>query len=253
MKLDLLPEDCIAHVLSCTSPRDACGSSLVSSAVRSAAGSNVVWEKFLPSDYHEIMSRLVFPVAFTTKKDLFTKLSTPLLIDGGKKTFTIDKPTSKKCYMLSARELHITWSSNALYWCWKPFLQSRFAEVAELVMVCWLEIHGKINARMLSPNTTYGAYLVVKFAERAFGLDSLPSDVSVEVGDKQSRGTIYLRHKECREKTVTRERDDGWLEIELGAFYNDGSEKEVKMGLKEVEGVHLKGGLIVEGIELRPK
>ncbi|KAK3036771.1 hypothetical protein RJ639_029736 [Escallonia herrerae] len=155
--------------------------------------------------------------------------------------------------MLSARDLHITWSSNALYWCWKPFLQSRFADVAELVMVCWLEIHGKINARMLSPNTTYGAYLVVKFAERAFGLDSLPSDVSVEVGDKQSRGTIYLRHKECREKTVTHERDDGWLEIELGAFYNDGSEKEVKMGLKEVEGVHLKGGLIVEGIELRPK
>ncbi|KAK2997833.1 hypothetical protein RJ639_025111 [Escallonia herrerae] len=78
-------------------------------------------------------------------------------------------------------------------------------------MVCWLEIHGKINARMLSPNTTYGAYLVVKFAERAFGLDSLPSDVSVEVGDKQSRGTIYLRHKECREKAVTREQMmDGW-------------------------------------------
>ncbi|KAK3036778.1 hypothetical protein RJ639_029743 [Escallonia herrerae] len=90
MKLDLLPEDCIAHVLSCTSPRDACGSSLVSSAVRDASCSNIVWEKFLPSDYQEIMSRLVFPVTFTTKKDLFAKLSTPLLIDGGKKTSSIE-------------------------------------------------------------------------------------------------------------------------------------------------------------------
>ncbi|GKD38325.1 F-box protein PP2-B15-like protein, partial [Tanacetum coccineum] len=44
-----------------------------------------------------------------------------------------------------------------------------------------------------------------------------------------------------------------WLEIELGEFYNDGSsEKEVKMSLREVDGVRLKGGLLVEGIEIRP-
>uniref|UniRef100_A0A7N2L8A3 Uncharacterized protein n=1 Tax=Quercus lobata TaxID=97700 RepID=A0A7N2L8A3_QUELO len=42
------------------------------------------------------------------------------------------------------------------------------------------------------------------------------------------------------------ERKDGWIEIKLGYFYNDEGDEEVK-------GEHLKGGLIVEGIELRPK
>ena len=36
-------------------------------------------------------------------------------------------------------------------------------------------------------------------------------------------------------------------------FYNDEGDGEVKMCLMEVKGEHLKGGLIVEGIELRPK
>ncbi len=49
------------------------------------------------------------------------------------------------------------------------------------------------------------------------------------------------------------ERKDGWIEIELGYFYNDQGDEEVKMCLKEVKGEHLKGGLIVEGIEIRPK
>lgn len=85
MKLDFLPEECIAHVLSRTSPQDACRSSLVSSTVRNAAESNVLWEEFLPSDYREIISRLVYPFDFTSKKDLFVKLSSPRLIDGGRK------------------------------------------------------------------------------------------------------------------------------------------------------------------------
>ena len=82
------------------------------------------------------------------------------------------------------------------------------------------------------------------------------------------RGSIYLRRQTRREspkrvstrqrtvkgeERVPREREDGWLEIELGEFYSDGSDEEVKVSLKEVKGEHLKGGLIVEGIELRPK
>lgn len=156
----------------------------------------------------------------------------------------------------------------------------RFPEGVELVMVCWLEIKGNINTRMLSPRTTYGAYLIVNLAGRAFGLDSLPSEVSVKVGDHESKGIVYLRRnyannrKQELEMVLMRhrvetlrsrvdrggqehvlcERDDGWLEIELGEFYCDGvNDKEVTMCLREVKGEHLKGGLIVEGIELRPK
>lgn len=122
---------------------------------------------------------------------------------------------------------------------------------------------------MLSPKTAYGAYLIIKLADRAYGLDSLPSEVSLEVGNFKSQGTVYLSaaHRKVLEvdehvRSSIRvleghlcERTDGWMEIELGSFYNDGCDdnKDVKMSLKEVKGAHLKGGLIVEGIEIRPK
>ncbi|KAJ6380337.1 hypothetical protein OIU76_016908 [Salix suchowensis] len=107
----------------------------------------------------------------------------------------------------------------------------------------------------------------------------MPSEISVEVGNNRgSRNTAYLRlAKEHARKQqmesliygnrmqmlksmvaegdgrVPSERDDGWLELELGEFFNGGNDDEVKMSLMEVKGHHLKGGLIIEGIEVRPK
>ncbi|XVF31414.1 hypothetical protein REPUB_Repub16aG0144000 [Reevesia pubescens] len=278
MNLDLLPEDCFAHILSLTSPIDACRISLVSSVIRISANSDNLWEKFLPSDYREILSRLLHPLVYSSKKELFLNLCNSHLIDGGNKTFSLEKSSGKKCYVLSARELNITYSENPLFWTWKPFQTSRFLEVAELRTIWWLEIEGKINSRMLSPKIDYEAYLIVKFIDRAYGLDLLPSKVWVEVGNHKSEGTVYLRQyqskKQCLEtiwfgnrieamrsrgfrgfeERVPSNREDGWIEIELGNFYNHGSaDVEVKMCLKEVTGTHLKGGLVVEGIELRPK
>ncbi|XP_073147792.1 F-box protein PP2-B15-like [Henckelia pumila] len=252
--IDSLPEECVAHILSLTSPRDACRSSTLSSFFREAADSDQTWQKFLPSDYAEIVSRSVHAIEFSSMKDLFLKLSfTPLLIDGGRKTFSIDKHANKKCYMLSTKELSITWATNNLNWCRKTLLQSRFPESVELIMVSWLEIHGKIEARMLSSNTIYGAYLIFRLADRAFGLETLPSDVIVEVGDYKTQGSVYLKlGKELDQREVC-ERDDKWLEVELGEFYNVGCKNEVKMWLREIKGEHLKGGLVVEGIEIRPK
>lgn len=156
----------------------------------------------------------------------------------------------------------------------------RFREVVELRTICWLQINGKFNTQMLSSRTDYGVYLIFKFADRAYGLDTLPSEVSVEVGNFKMQSKVYLSRQDKSKQAVdsvgfpnrmTRsraqgrdgsrsndgapcEREDGWMEIELGSFYNHGGEnKEVEMGLKEVTGEHLKGGLIVEGIEIRPK
>lgn len=115
----------------------------------------------------------------------------------------------------------------------------------------------------------------MNFADRAYGLDSLPSEVSLEVGNFKSQGTVYLSRPKIKKQSLESipsvnrikamkskvfqerqagpgERKDGWIEIKLGYFYNDEGDEEVKMCLKEVKGEHLKGGLIVEGIELRP-
>ncbi|GFP79144.1 F-box protein pp2-b15 [Phtheirospermum japonicum] len=222
-RVEELPEECLSHVISFTSPQDACRSAIVSSAFRDAADADGIWENFLPPDYRDIISRSVSPVEFSSKKDLFRRLSsTPLLIDGGKM-------------------------------------------VVELRMVCWLEIYGKINITKLSPHTTYGAYLIIQLTERAFGLDVVPSEASIQIESYKSRGMIYLNCNERKRHGVDTlkegehndrvvcVREDKWLEVELGEFYNTGNLKEVKMWFREIKGVHLKGGLLVEGIELRPK
>lgn len=85
MNLDLLPQDCIAHVLSFASAREACRLSIVSKMMHSMADSDAIWEKFLPFDCKEVLLRLDSPVVYATKKELYFKLCCPHLVDGGKK------------------------------------------------------------------------------------------------------------------------------------------------------------------------
>ncbi|RWW59295.1 hypothetical protein BHE74_00033780 [Ensete ventricosum] len=169
-------------------------------------------------------------------------------------------------------------------------MRARFSEAAELVNVCWLEIRGKIQSRMLSGRRTYAAYLIFKLADWSRGLGHPPQEASVTVGvehssthvvrlqpsDSPSRvrarrnrirfgplvrwGAMMLEIAADQEASaaaaaeVGDARDDGWMEAELGEFYNEeGEDGEVEMSLMEVKGGHWKKGLIIQGIEIRPK
>ncbi|XP_026423700.1 F-box protein VBF-like isoform X2 [Papaver somniferum] len=279
--LNSLPEGCISTILSLTSPVDACKSSVVSSTFRMASDSDVVWERFLPSDYKQILLRSVYSThifEFLPKKELYLRLRRePVMLDNGTK------------YMLGARELSIADGNNPLCWGWKLAPESRFSEVIILRSITNLKIRGKIKTSMLSPETTYAAYLIVKFEEWAYGLDSIPSELLLGENDGNSgnkgfaylsrandkkkqqmkqlffvsrmqmmRSKVIMGDDQGKEMRVLRDRNDGWMEIELGEIYisEDGKSdhnKEVKMSLMEVKGGHIKGGLIVQGIEVRPK
>ncbi|KAJ0014654.1 hypothetical protein Pint_21394 [Pistacia integerrima] len=293
--MSLLPEGCIANVISCTTPRDACRLSLVSSIFKSAAESDAVWERFLPPEYQSIISKsspcppsssspsslLCLP----SKKELFLSLCDhPILIDDGKKAFSLDKQSGKKCYMISARDLMIVWGDTPTYWRWTSLPGTRFQEVAELICVCWLEIRGKISTCILSPGTHYTAYLVFKLTAGSYGFECQPVEVSVGlVGSESRKQSVYLdairgRRMQYRlgrrvglfnrsrslgwQASLPRENDDhhpkergdAWLEVELGDFYNAGDEDgELEMSILEVRAGDWKGGLIVQGIEIRPK
>ncbi|KAL0368572.1 UNVERIFIED_CONTAM: F-box protein PP2-B7 [Sesamum calycinum] len=54
-----LPEECISEILSLTTALDASRSSILSKEFRSAASDDVVWERFLPPDYEDIISASV--------------------------------------------------------------------------------------------------------------------------------------------------------------------------------------------------
>ncbi|RZC63491.1 hypothetical protein C5167_025276 [Papaver somniferum] len=264
--LERLPEGCISDILSLTTPADVCRSSLLSNLIKSAADSDVIWEKFLPADYQEIISRAFYPfpsAAATSKKELYYRLcDDPLLIDGGLKSFQLEKSSGKKCIMLGAKELAIDWGDNPHHWYWRGYPGSRFAEVAELKWSCWLEIRGKLETRLLSPETFYAAYLVLKFKQDVYGFDDEPIKAKVEVvggagGDTSQERLIYLSPNGGKDQYVARKRGDGWMEVEMGHFYNEGGPDneggEVHMSVIETENLEAKYGIIVQGMELRPK
>ncbi|KAJ4775578.1 F-box protein [Rhynchospora pubera] len=272
--INQLPEECISHVISLTTPRDACVSSAVSRTSHSAADSDVTWERFLPSDYDSILSRAVNPVEYTSKKELYFRLCEhPVLIDGGMMSFGLEKSSGAKCFMISARALSIIWGDDDRYWQWIALPESRFNECAKLNAVCWLEISGKINSNVLSSHTGYVAYLVFKLTPVARGLGNpfqttkiiLAEDtvsehsVCLNIREREQLNRLSGRLPEGYLEEMTdgvilpRMRRDGWLEVELGEFYSgDGTDGEINMSFMEIRGGHWKNGLIVQGIEVRP-
>ncbi|KAH9734418.1 F-box protein [Citrus sinensis] len=190
-------------------------------------------------------------------------------------SFSLDKQSGKKCYMISARDLLIIWSSTSAYWRWISIPEARFPEVAELIRVCWLEIRGKISTRSLSPGTLYTAYLVYKLTAGSYGFEYQPVSVSVGLvnGETQTQ-TVYLHEERGLRQGYhgllnrsssqastpkenvcyfPKERKDEWLEIELGDFFNEEDEHgELEMSVLELKG-HWKRGLVIQGIDIRPK
>lgn len=151
--------------------------------------------------------------------------------------------------------------------------ENRFPEVACLTLVWWLELRGKIHTSMLSPGTKYAAYLVYKMkTESYYGFCLFPGEVSVHISgeDKNVQNVcmdpFFIEDGEeprWNENAYpddflilprAKKRQDGWLEIELGHYFTgEGDDCELEMELMEVRGGVAKSGMIVQGIEIRPK
>ncbi|KAI9196416.1 hypothetical protein LWI28_023751 [Acer negundo] len=261
----VLPEECISRIISFTSPRDACRSSVVSPAFKSAADSDAVWEIFLPSDYQQIISgssSTTTTLVSLSKKDLYFYLcDNHLLVNNGTLSFSLNKESGKKCYMFGARRLSIAWGDEPRYWTWtdqRLLPEFRFVEVAELKYVFWLDVKGQVETKILSSKTNYVAYLVFKFANSRHGFESRPIELSVypegsESETRRKKKVVLDPSRNSLPRPYQR-RGDGWMEIEMGEFFNEhGDDGVVVCSLFDFDGFRTKGGLIVEGIEIRPK
>ncbi|OMO93075.1 hypothetical protein CCACVL1_06641 [Corchorus capsularis] len=240
---NILPEECISYILSLTSPPDVCRSKLVSPVFRSAADSDTIWGKFLPSDCYDIISKASSSsahqlTASMSKTQLYFHLCNKgVLIDNGSMSFGLDKATGKKCFMLGARRLSIAWVNTPTYWRWKQLPESRFSEVAELKHVWWLDVKGTIETKILSPQTTYVAYLVYKFATSKSGFDKRPVDLHVELEQSHTGRTVRVfLDPSSNIPQFSRTRGDGWMEVKLGEFFNEhGDDGNASCSLREWE------------------
>lgn len=125
-----------------------------------------------------------------------------------------------------------------------------------------LDIRGKIGTRELSSQTNYAAYLVFKVSEKYHGLES--SNAMVRFVNQESEDeaeeratTVILAARAPRnlKGRLPEKRDDRWLEVEIGKFYNGESgddNGDVEARLLDSRPFHAKCGLIIEGIEFRP-
>ncbi|XP_010506921.1 PREDICTED: putative F-box protein PP2-B6 [Camelina sativa] len=262
---DVFPEDCISNIISFTSPRDA---ELAAILVQKSYGSvwqnflDSVWEKFLPADYESLVpppSRV-----FSSKKELYFGLCDHFLIEDGKKSFWLEKASGKKCVMLAARELWITWGKSPEYWQWISIRESRFQEISELLNVCAFEMGGGMNTKILSPGTNYSAYVVYKLRYRRHGLRDLPIQVGVGFKGQEKpknficfdESTNIIKEWPRRELMKSERRKDGWMEAEIGDFFNEGGLSgfdEIEVSIVDITSPNWKCGVIIQGIEFRPK
>ncbi|KAF8667325.1 hypothetical protein HU200_053000 [Digitaria exilis] len=265
-----LPEACLAHVISLTTPADACRSSAVSTAFQAAASSDPVWEHFLPPGYRSILARADHPVDLTTsKKELFLSLAQDhVLVDQGTKSFWLDRTSGAKCYMLSSRSLVIAWGDYPLYWRRIYLPDSRFASMISALTSKFFLLAGHIERRELSPNTKYAVYLVFRLEDETYGLHCPTQEAHITTGDQVAKRRVSLyprttqagegeqggRAEEDSTLSYPREREDDWMEVQLGEFYNHQEDTEVvDFRLLEHVQLHWKKGLMLEGIEIRQK
>lgn len=120
-----LPESVVAQVISMTSPRDACRCAAVSPHFRAAAGSDAVWDRFLPPDHREILllQQTRPPPPPSSSKDAFRRLSAGAVLGDG--TAVWFSPRRGKCVALSARRLSLPWDGGEFTWRWAPHPKSR--------------------------------------------------------------------------------------------------------------------------------
>lgn len=284
-RIDDLPESVVAQVISLTSPRDACRCAAVSPFFRDAADSDLVWDRFLPRDYRDILSRSSRTTSSSSssekkKKELYLRLCDvgAVVVDdeggeGGETAVWVARESGGKCVALSARRLSLPWDDGELSWKWTPHPQSRFGEVAQLVSCTGLDIYGRLPATSLTSAIDYAAYLVYGVADGGHrrGLSFPDQETAVAVG---GRAESCRRHAVCLcpDDAVAREvrgvdsdgevrwpttRDDGWSELEMGRLCIDDAAcvdlaEEVVVVSFEVLGWHPKSGLIVEGVVFRP-
>ncbi|XP_052290013.1 F-box protein PP2-B10-like [Citrus sinensis] len=155
--------------------------------------------------------------------------------------------------MAGASSLCIAWGDTPKYWKWTSLPQLRFLEVAKLNFVCWLYVKARIETKILSIRTNYAAYLVFKFIDTRYGFETRQVDFGVyfDGSDNGERRKVVLDPPANMPK-LSQDRGNGRMEIEMGEFFNetgeDGTVVYSVFGFDDA-----KSGIIIQGIELRPK
>ncbi|KAF6153258.1 hypothetical protein GIB67_029162 [Kingdonia uniflora] len=173
------------------------------------------------------------------------------------------RPKSFKTYMIKVGDLKLGplskgWKISRRSMPFNCYDMYRVGEVAEVGMMSGMEVHGSIRSQELTRETTYGAYFVYYLPDnddvKGFAIADPPLEVVVKIcGSKRQRYVCLDPQNQCQDSLPPRLRRDGWMEIEMGDFYNGYSgNAKVETSVKQKED-DIMSGLFIQGIEFRPK
>ncbi|GJW80318.1 kinase-like domain, phloem protein 2-like protein [Tanacetum coccineum] len=171
--------------------------------------------------------------------------------------FWLGEVNGKKFLVLSAKTVVYKFSNVDLFTS-IPSAQSRFQDVIELLPQQVFYLKCTIRSQMLSPNTEYVCYLVFKLSETCEGLH-FPVKVRDVLHQENNDAEFFyfITPSPLNINDITRvpkEREDGWMEIQLWKFNSTHEFKDdsLSMNMKFTSHEGTMSGLIVCGLEFRP-
>ncbi|PON45572.1 Phloem protein [Parasponia andersonii] len=188
-------------------------------------------------------------VEYSSPDKLLTKLQDGIFLNQMRKAsfkYWIDR-MANNCFMLYARDLSITWAEDNSYWRWPRHKEKtdEVIEVAELMNVCWLEVHGKLDTTKLSPGTLYEVAFVVMVKHPAYGWDTTPVNVALCLPD----GSKQERNIDLSQQPMNQ-----WVEIVAGKFRTSPEKLgEIQFSMYEYHGGKWKKGLVIKGVAIQPR
>ncbi|CAM6102085.1 unnamed protein product [Calypogeia fissa] len=245
-----LPESCIASILRLTTPRNVARLAGVSRVFRDASHSDSVWQTMLPPFYEDILAQAAdAPARSCSRKEIYEFLTTPVLLENGTQDFWLDRATGGVCRSMGARGLYMVWGEDPRYWSWIQQEGSRFAEVAYLTQVWWLQVEGNMHCSLLPG--TYTVSWRLSFAhDDVNGFDDPPVKFSVEGPDH----VLINVYKDLANHWSSNFGDSKWAELDVGEFTvgRGVSPVAIKFSLKEIDCGYLKSGMFVDSVLIQP-
>ncbi|CAN0892408.1 Putative F-box protein PP2-B8 [Linum grandiflorum] len=254
--MDKLPEECVEKVMSYLGPRQICSLAVLSKTLWSASQSEQLWQSFLPACYEPVISRSSSSdferLQGISTRQLYRQLcQRPTLIDQGTKSWKMDVRTGKVTMMVmkpngleTSRHTSIRIKNRGRF----DVLRTLF-KVRETI---------RTQRVLLSPNTFYAAYLVLKLENSRFGLDPdrdppcITINVRRRVDGRDEEGKFGYSDEQKFELGFNMGRQE--CEAKLDEFWTkevDEKEEEVTTSVT-CKSSSDDGDLTFCGVELRP-
>ncbi|GJW84800.1 kinase-like domain, phloem protein 2-like protein, partial [Tanacetum coccineum] len=194
---------------------------------------NVDWVHQLPTDFKEI---------FKINRNY-------------EELFWLGNIDRRKLLIVSAKAALYNVSNGHLFTS-KSSSHSRFQEMIEVLPQHIFRIKCTIKSQMLSPDTEYACYLVFKLSDKHEGLHC-PVNVRDVLHQDKAEFLYFITPSPLNIHDTTRvpkQREDGWMEIQLWKFYSNSEFKDdsLFMNMKFTSHEGPMSGLIVCGLEFRP-